>query len=97
MSWRLSRAAEDDLIGIWLQGAERHGAAQADRYHDGLGATFELLWAFPEMARERTELTPPLRAHPFGVHVILYLVRPDASILVARVRHKREDWMTDPL
>ena len=97
MTWRLSAAAEEDLIGIWLDGFERHGPAQADRYQDGLEATFELLGHFPELARERAELTPPLRVHPFGVHMILYLVRSDGSVFVVRVRHEREDWVSEPL
>lgn len=97
MTWRLSQAAEEDLIGIWLHGADRHGPAQADRYQDGLEATFGLLAQFPELARERPELTPPLRVHPFGSHMILYLVRPDGSIFVVRVRHAREDWASEPL
>lgn len=97
MTWRLSGAAEEDLIEIWLTGFERHGPAQADRYQDGLEATFELLTAFPKLARERSELTPPLRVHPFGVHIILYLVQSDGSVFVVRVRHKREDWATDLL
>ena len=97
MTWRLSEAAEEDLIGIWLTGADRYGPAQADRYQDGLEATFELLGQFPELARERAELTPPLRVHPFGSHMILYLVRSDGSVFVVRVRHQREDWVSEPL
>lgn len=97
MTWRLSHAAEEDLIGIWLTGADRHGPAQADRYQDGLEDVLGLLTTFPELARERTELAPPLRVHPFGSHVILYLVRPDRTVFVVRVRHKHEDWASDPL
>lgn len=97
MIWTLSGAAEEDLIEIWLYGAAHHGAAQADRYQDSLEGTFALLAQFPELARERSELTPPLRVHPFGSHLILYLVRPNGSILVVRVRHAREDWVSDPL
>ena len=97
MTWHLSEAAEEDLIEIWLDGFKRHGSAQADRYQDGLEATFGLLGEFPELARERTELTPPLRVHPFGVHMILYLVRADRTVFVVRVRHEREDWVSKPL
>ncbi|ETX12865.1 hypothetical protein OCH239_15685 [Roseivivax halodurans JCM 10272] len=35
--------------------------------------------------------------HPFGAHLILYFVRPTGSIFVVRVRHAREDWMSEPL
>ena len=98
--WQLTRAAEEDLIDIWLHGAARWGAAQADRYADALEGIFELLAAFPEMARERAELTPPLRVHPHGEHLILYLARPEdegGGVLVVRVRHHSEDWTNDPV
>ncbi len=96
MTWRLSRKAEEDLIGIWLHGADRHDPGLADRYQDGLEETFVLLAQFPELARERHDLTPPLRVHPFGVHLVMYLVRSDGSVFVVRVRHEREDWVSDP-
>ena len=97
MTWRLSRAAEEDLIEIWLYGSEHHGPAQADRYQDSLESTFALLAQFPELARERSELTPPVRVHPFGSHLIFYLVRPTGSVFVVLVRHKREDWVSEPI
>jgi len=97
VTWKLSRAAEEDLIEIWLYGAKHHGPAQADRYQDSLEGTFALLAQFPELARERSELVPPLRVHPFGSHLILYLVRANGSIFVVRVRHEREDWVSEPL
>ncbi|EKE43705.1 hypothetical protein OCGS_2190 [Oceaniovalibus guishaninsula JLT2003] len=96
MAWRLSGKAEEDLIAIWLQGARAFGANQADRYQDSFEMAFALLAEFPELARERTELTPPIWVHPCGVHLIVYLVRPDADIFVVRVRHSREDWTSDP-
>ncbi|WP_226783121.1 type II toxin-antitoxin system RelE/ParE family toxin [Oceaniglobus trochenteri] len=95
-AWQLSRKAEEDLIDIWLEGAGRFGIPQADRYQDGLSAAFDLLAMFPEMARERRELTPPIRVHPVGAHLILYILRPGDGILVVRVRHQREDWVTGP-
>ena len=47
------------------------------------------------MARERSELSPPVRAHPCGSHVILYTIEPD-GILIVRVRHERKDWTSTP-
>lgn len=94
--WHLSAKAEDDLIDAWLEGVGDFGAAQADCYQDGFAAVFDLLAAFPEMARERQELTPPLRVHPIGSHLIVYQVRADGDVLVVRVRHRHEDWATEP-
>lgn len=58
---------------------------------------FELLAAHPALARQRWEIDPPVRFHPIEAHIIVYLERADASILIIRVRHRREDWMNDPL
>ncbi len=58
--------------------------------------TFELLVQFPGLARERVELTPPVRIHPCGVHVIVYLVMETGDVLIVRIRHGREDWISDP-
>ena len=43
------------------------------------------------MARERTEISPPVRIHPSGSHVIVYLIEEAENILIVRVRHGRED------
>lgn len=94
--WQLTQKAEEDLIDIWLEGVGTFGAVQADRYQDGFEAAFELLVRFPEMARLRQELTPPVRVHPIGSHLIVYQVRPNGDVLVVRVRHGREDWTVEP-
>lgn len=92
MTWHLTREAEADIIDIYLHGARHFGLADADAYHDCLEKTFELLAAFPQMARERPELDPPMRVHPCGSHVIIYTIDPDGSIHIIRVRHGSEDW-----
>ena len=47
------------------------------------------------MARLRSELSPPMRVHPCGSHVILYVVDVERGVVIVRVRHGREDWMND--
>ncbi len=68
----LRPAARTDLAKIWQDGAATWGAEQADRYADGLFSLFDLLAAFPEMSRDRTEFTPPVRIHPSGAHLVIY-------------------------
>ncbi|MDE3026908.1 MAG: type II toxin-antitoxin system RelE/ParE family toxin [Paracoccaceae bacterium] len=68
----LRPAARADLANIWTEGAATWGVAQADHYVDALFGLFDLLAAFPEMARERQEFTPPIRIHPGGAHLVLY-------------------------
>ena len=43
MGYRLSRQAEQDLIELFLDGAERFGLRQAEAYHDLLAHIFEFL------------------------------------------------------
>ena len=90
--YRLSRKAEEDILGIFITGAREFGIAQAERYHVDLEAAFAFLADYPRAARERTEINPPVRAHPRGSHVIVYEIDGDC-IVILRVRHQREDWI----
>ena len=95
MGYRLSKAADEDTTSIAVIGIEEFGLGRARRYHDGLFELFDLLAANPRMARERLEIDPPVRVHPYKSHVVIYKIEgPD--ILIIRVRHGREDWMSDP-
>jgi toxin ParE1/3/4 len=95
MSYRLSRKAEDDLIQIYVAGTRGFGAAQAERYYAGLETAFAFLADYPQAARERVEILPPVRIHPYRSHVIVYVV-DDEGVLILRVRHGREDWESQP-
>jgi toxin ParE1/3/4 len=94
MGYRLSRKAEDDLIAIYRTGIDEFGLAQAERYFAGLEQAFALLAVYPRAARERREISPPVRAHPHKSHLIVYIVEGD-DVLILRIRHAREDWMAD--
>lgn len=69
----------------------RH-ALVAKRYHDELFALLELIAGNPRMARERDEISPPVRIHPFKAHLVVYRLNEDESIFVIRIRHGHEDW-----
>ncbi|NKX17292.1 type II toxin-antitoxin system RelE/ParE family toxin [Ochrobactrum pseudogrignonense] len=49
------------------------------------------------MAREREEISPPVRIHPFKAHLIIYQIEQNGAILVIRIRNAFEDWISDPL
>jgi toxin ParE1/3/4 len=68
------------------------GVDRAKRYHDELFAIFDLIAANPRVARERNEIEPHVRNHPFKAHLIVYRVEDDEKIFVVRIRHGREDW-----
>lgn len=98
MGYRLSNCAVDDLIALWMEGARVFGLEQAEKYHAGLEACFAFLADNPRAARLRAEINPPVRAHPFKMHLVLY--EKDGAggiIIILRIRHGREDWVSDPL
>lgn len=91
MSYKATRQADRDILEIYVHGAAEFGVDQAERYHEGLVSVFELLAENPHLARERPELDPPVRLHPYRAHMIAYLIRND-GILIIRVLHGRQDW-----
>ncbi|MBJ6137318.1 type II toxin-antitoxin system RelE/ParE family toxin [Marinobacter litoralis] len=93
MRYFLSRKAEEDIIAIYLHGLENFGEAQAAKYHAQLGACFEFLAQNPYAAAERVEISPPVRIHPIGVHIVIYQITDSGSVFIVRVRHEREDWV----
>ncbi|SFC27560.1 toxin ParE1/3/4 [Bosea sp. CRIB-10] len=92
MRFRLSLAAKEDIIGIAEQGIRLFGPTQARRYHDELFAIFDMIAAYPHIARERMELSPPMRIYPFKAHLVIYRVEAGGDVLVVRIRHAHEDW-----
>lgn len=88
---RLRPRAVADLDAIWTHTAGRWGAAQAAAYLSGLDAAFTLLAEFPEIARLREELTPPLRIHRYREHLVIYRAEAD-HIDILRVAHGRANW-----
>lgn len=92
MGFRLSVAAEEDIIRIAGEGTILFGPGQARQYHDELFAIFDLIAANPRMARERHELSPPMRIHPFKAHLVVYRIEEDDEVFIVRVRHGHEDW-----
>ena len=94
-SYQLTRAASDDLVAVYLYGLERFGPAQADGYHDGLEATLNFLVEYPRAAREREEIRSPVRIYPYKAHLIVYELGPNDNVLILRVRHAREDWLSE--
>jgi toxin ParE1/3/4 len=97
MSYHLTNEAAKDLEAILLDGMGRFGINVAIDYHQKLFQVFELLAQFPEMSRERVELSPPVRIHPVGSHIVIYQLQANQDIRIVRVRHAHEDWLNDPL
>jgi len=90
-AYRLTPAARTDLEDIWLYTAQQWSMMQADRYTDILEDTFERLLFMPEMARERSELAPPVRIHPSAEHLIIYRIEGD-HLAILRILGAGQDW-----
>ena len=89
--YRLSPAARSDLSGIWDYTVEMWSPEQADTYLRGLGEKLAILCDHPEIARERTEIDPPVRLHPYRSHLIIYRIEAD-HLAIIRVVHNRQHW-----
>mgnify|MGYP002750283850 FL=1 len=88
--YRLTRAAETDLDGIWWYSYETWDARQASKYLRQLKKRIERLAEKPRLGRARDDVSPRLLSFREGRHLIFY--RADRSgITVLRVLHERMD------
>ncbi len=97
MTYKLSAKAEEDIIRVYRESFRLFGAEQAEKYYAGLERVFQFLSDTPKAARERTEITPPVRVHPYQSHIIVYLIDDNSDVIILRVRHGREEWENDPV
>lgn len=93
MSYKVTLKAESDIIAIYIDGVSAFGVNQAEIYHAQMEEVFELIATTPYIARERREIDPPIRIHPYKAHIILYKIEQDGSVLIIRVCHAKEDWI----
>ncbi len=89
--YRLSPEAQSDLNGIWDYTAEMWSLDQADAYLLGLDEKLRFLCSSPEIARERPEIDPPVRLHPYRSHLIIYRIE-ETHLAIIRVVHNRQNW-----
>ena len=86
----LSKAAQSDLVGIWVFSFLGWGEAQADRYVDELGDGLRTCGATPDRGKDRGDVRPGYRSLLVRRHVIFYTVTHD-QVLVQRVLHGSMD------
>ena len=84
-----TRAAREDLIGIWTHIAADDPAA-ADRVLDRLDAATAHLTENPQMGPARDDIRPGLRYLVSGSYLLLYRVVGD-DIEIVRAVHGRRD------
>lgn len=89
-SYRFLPAARDDLEDVWDYTIARWDVEQAIQYTDEIETACEILCESPLMCRERDEYNPPVRMHPHGEHLIVYVI-DDKGILIVRILHSHMD------
>ncbi|MEQ8506060.1 MAG: type II toxin-antitoxin system RelE/ParE family toxin [Rhodospirillales bacterium] len=76
-TYRLSRAAEDDLARLYRRGIQEFGVNQADRYFDGLIARFEQVATDPDTYPAVDHIRSGYRRSVYGAHSIYYRMGED--------------------
>lgn len=91
MSLILLPKAREDMREIWRYTFKTWSDIQASRYIASLNTSFDAIEAMPEIAREHLEFSPPVRIHPSGKHLIVYVIGQQ-KVEIARVLGARTDW-----
>ncbi len=94
--YRLTESADADLSAIFWHSLARFGPEQTERYLGEMEEQFSDLALFPNAARLRSDLRPPVRIRRHKAHVIIYSLDGD-GVIILRIRHTHEDWLSDPL
>lgn len=81
----VTERANQDLINITMEGYQRFGVMQSDRYQADLDAKFGMLAAFPHMGRRADSIRKGLRRHEHGSHVIFYREEGEGILIIAVV------------
>jgi toxin ParE1/3/4 len=87
-SFRFSRRAEADLLGIGDYTLRTWGKAQAISYLRDLEACCQALAHNPALGRPCDDVRPGLRRMERGKHVVFYR-REAGGILISRILHQR--------
>jgi toxin ParE1/3/4 len=89
--YRLSRAAEAELLEIWTYLYEQSQSEQsAEKVLREIAAQCSLLVDFPYMGRSREELGRGYRSFPVGRYVIFYRLIAE-GIEISHVLHGAQD------
>lgn len=89
MTYRLTRRARRDLLGIWRYIAKDDELA-ADRFIDLLTKRFRLLGDNPYAGRRRDELRRGCRSFSVGEYLIFYRIA-DPGVQILHLVHGRRD------
>ena len=86
----LARKAQADFAGIMAYTGENWGELQRDLYAEKLLAGFDTIARFPEIGKDRSDITPGVFSHHIEQHVVYYRFTA-TRLRVLRLRHVRAD------
>jgi len=86
--YRLSKAAEEDLIDIALFGDERFGIAQSNRYRGQLKRRFSTLAEQPLLYPAVNHIREGYRRSVCGVHSIFYRIDGKAVEIIRILKNQ---------
>lgn len=89
--YRFTPAARADIEEIWNHTVSNWSFDQAQNYVRAIQEICVLIVSQPHLARERNEISPPVRIHAHGKHLIIYRIERD-YIDVVRIVHSRQNW-----
>ena len=91
--YRLTRLADEDLVGIASYTLEQWGEAQRDRYIRELFHQFDWIAQHPASCRRVDFVRPGLRKHlhPSGRHAIYFRMGSDGVSEILRILHTSQD------
>lgn len=81
-----------DRDSIWDHTVNEWSVQQAEHYLMGLDRVLTLLAEQPQLARERLEVDPPVRLHPYKSHIVIFRAN-DTTLEVLRVVHAKSNWV----
>jgi toxin ParE1/3/4 len=74
--YRLTKAAEDDLLDMFIYGFETFGRRKAEEYRRRMIRCFNLLAENPRLGRGVEQFAAGARRHEHAQHVIFYDEQP---------------------
>lgn len=89
--YRLYPAALADLDLVWDYTVQTWSTQQAETYIRGLAEALEAIARYPEIARERKEITPPIRLYAYQSHLIIYRIEKE-FVAIIRIVHASRHW-----
>lgn len=92
-AYDLTRAARQDIRGIWVYTAEQWGERQADRYTGRLETCFRRIAKGRARSRSFSERYPQVLVTRCEHHYVFYIQPEEQKPLIIAVLHERMDML----